>query len=69
MLRNRPRTARETNKKKKDITAGSVIAEFSDKDAEIERLNSKLAIYKHQATLLEDLQAQNESLQTQLEAA
>ena len=47
MLRNRPRTARETNKKKKDITAGSVTAEFSDKDAEIERLNSKLAIYKH----------------------
>lgn len=33
-------------KKKKDINAGAAV-EFTEKDAEIERLRSQLAIYKH----------------------
>ena len=43
--------------------------EFSDKDAEIERLRAQLAIYKHQTTILEDMRIQNETLKAQLDAA
>lgn len=42
---------------------------MEEKDAEIERLRSQLAIYKQQVLLLEDLQAQNDQLKSQLEAA
>ena len=58
----RPKTARQGNESinhhstaspatrktlgKKDVTAGAVVPEFSDKDAEIEHLRMQLAIYK-----------------------
>ena len=42
---------------------------FDDKDAEIEHLRKELAILQRKALISDDIQAQNETLQDQLEAA